>query len=212
MRRTGSRRPAVPRRVAAGIPFRVRPAALAEPDMERYTIRLPARAIRGGGEVRRVKQISCVVMDRVRSVSGHVSLIRYLAPGTPSLPPRYQGSPLLWVPPTSEPRYPPPRLLGLSEGARYLAPRPGSPRLPHIRHSSSTGPVIPGGRGVLAISHVSLLPAGVLKPSARSHFDHFGTSTFTAAHGRHSTSLAFVPTHQAPRRRCTCKARYQTRG
>ena len=72
--------PGVPRRVAAGIPLRVRPAALAEPDLERYTIRLPVRVIRGGGEVRRVKQISCVVMDRVRSVSGHVSLIRYLAP------------------------------------------------------------------------------------------------------------------------------------
>ena len=29
-------------RVAAGIPIKVRPAALAEPDLERYTIRLPA--------------------------------------------------------------------------------------------------------------------------------------------------------------------------
>ena len=50
--------------------------------MERYTIRLPARGIGGMSEVvaRRVKQISRVVMDRVRSVSGHVSLIRYLAP------------------------------------------------------------------------------------------------------------------------------------
>jgi hypothetical protein len=79
-RRVGSRRPTVPKRVATGIPRRVRPAALAEPDMERYTIRLPARALRGGSDIRHVKQISCVVMDRVRSVSGHVSLIRYPAP------------------------------------------------------------------------------------------------------------------------------------
>lgn len=62
------------------------------------------------------------------------------------------------------------------------------------------------------LSHVTLLPAGVLKPSARSHFDHFGTSTFTAAHGRHSTSLAFVPTHQAPRYRNSCKAQYRACG
>ena len=35
-------------RVAAGIPFRVRPAALAEPDLVRYTIRLPAGVIHRG--------------------------------------------------------------------------------------------------------------------------------------------------------------------
>ena len=35
-------------RVAAGIPFRVRPAALAEPDVVRYTIRLPAGVIHRG--------------------------------------------------------------------------------------------------------------------------------------------------------------------
>ena len=67
----------------------VRPAALAEPDLERYTIRLPARVF-GGAVSRRVKQISLVVMDRVRSVSGHVSLIRYLAPA-PLCSPRITG-------------------------------------------------------------------------------------------------------------------------
>lgn len=41
----------MPRRVAAGIPLRVRPAALAEPDVERYTIRLPAQGIGGVGGV-----------------------------------------------------------------------------------------------------------------------------------------------------------------
>ena len=35
-------------RVAAGIPFRVRPAALAEPDLVRYTIRPPAGVIHRG--------------------------------------------------------------------------------------------------------------------------------------------------------------------
>ena len=66
----------------------VRPAALAEPDLERYTIRLPVRAI--GGKICRVKQFSRVVMDRVRSVSGHVSLICYLAPA-PLRSPRITG-------------------------------------------------------------------------------------------------------------------------
>lgn len=42
---------------------------------------------------------------------------------------------------------------------------------------------------------------------------HFGTSTFTVGFTRyHCASLAFVPTHQAPRLQGTCKARYQTRG
>ena len=67
----------------------VRPAALAEPDLERYTIRLPARVF-GGGVSRHVKQIIRVVMDRVRSVSGHVSLICYLAPA-PLRSPRITG-------------------------------------------------------------------------------------------------------------------------
>ena len=61
----------------------VRPAALAEPDLERYTSRLPARASGDGNEVNRarhVKQFSLVVMDSVRSVSGHVALICFLAP------------------------------------------------------------------------------------------------------------------------------------
>jgi len=41
---------------------------------------------------------------------------------------------------------------------------------------------------------------------------HFGTSAFTAAPGRHSTSLAFAPTHQASCCQCACKARYRACG
>src|ERR1700741_3377843 len=43
------------------------------------------------------------------------------------------------------------------------------------------------------LTHAALLPAGALKPSARSDGKHFGTKAFTAALGRHSTSLAFLP-------------------
>jgi len=62
------------------------------------------------------------------------------------------------------------------------------------------------------LTHATLLPAGVLKPSARSHEYHFGTASFTAALSRHSTSLAFLPTHQAPCYQSTSKARYRACG
>ena len=133
--------------------------------------------------------------------------------GAPSLPPRYRGSALLWTPPTPEPRCPLPRWLGLSEGARCLAPEPGSPWLPPVPRQARCGFTSRGRRRNLAITPAPLLPASVLKLSAFPNAVISGLSTFTAGFTRyHCASLAFAPTHQAPRCRSTCKARYQTRG
>jgi|ERR1019366_7924621 hypothetical protein len=68
------------------------------------------------------------------------------------------------------------------------------------------------GSACSPLTHAALLPAGVLKPSALSNEKHFGTASFTAALGRHSTSLAFLPTHQAPCYQSTSKARYRACG
>ena len=62
------------------------------------------------------------------------------------------------------------------------------------------------------LTHAALLPAGALKPSARSDGKHFGTKAFTAALGRHSTSLAFLPTHQTLCYQSICKAGYRACG
>ena len=66
---------------------------------------------------------------------GPCFLLSFAQTGTPSLPPHYQGSPLLWVPPTSTHHRPFPRLLSLVHGcALSCAPMTGSPWLPHIRN------------------------------------------------------------------------------
>jgi len=62
------------------------------------------------------------------------------------------------------------------------------------------------------LTHAALLPADALKPSALSHEYCFGTASFTAALDRHSTSLAFLPTHQAPCYQSTSKAGYRACG
>jgi hypothetical protein len=150
-----------------------------------------------------VKRASCVVMRIVRSVSGHVSLARYLPP-----PPlrstritrlhRYYERLRLPGPLRPLPRFP-----SLSEAARSRTPEPGSPWLPHTRYTSSTGSVIPGGLGVLAKTHAALLPAGCLETIGPLQRGHFGTRTFTAvdlplfhlACFRAYASDALSPTH-----------------
>jgi len=164
-------------RVAARIPSSaVRRAALAEPDLERYTIPLPAGILRRAHTRSHcVKQASCVVMRRVRSVSGHVSLARYLPP-PPLRSTRITGLhryyERLRIP---GPLRPLPRFSSLSETARLRTPEPGSPWLPHTRYTSSTGSAIPGGLGVLAKTHTALLPAGCLETIGPFQHGHFGT-------------------------------------
>ena len=113
-------------RVAAGIPFRVRPAALAEPDLVRYTIRLPAGVIHRGFPRCETNQ-SCGHGLNPLSV-GPCFSDSFSPTDTPSLRPHYRTSSLLWVSPTSARLRPLPRCLGLSEGA----PPDGSPWLPRI--------------------------------------------------------------------------------
>ena len=113
-------------RVAAGIPFRVRPAALAEPDLVRYTIRLPAGVIHRGFPRCETNQ-SCGHGLNPLSV-GPCFSDSFSPTDTPSLRPHYRTSSLLWVSPTSARLRPLPRCLGLSEGAHP----DGSPWLPRI--------------------------------------------------------------------------------
>ena len=114
-------------RVAAGIPFRVRPAALAEPDLVRYTIRLPAGVIHRGFPRCETNQ-SCGHGLNPLSV-GPCFSDSFSPTDTPSLRPHYRTSSLLWVSPTSARLRPLPRCLGLSEGAhprvRHLTDLPG---------------------------------------------------------------------------------------
>ena len=114
-------------RVAAGIPFRVRPAALAEPDLVRYTIRLPAGVIHRGFPRCETNQ-SCGHGLNPLSV-GPCFSDSFSPTDTPSLRPHYRTSSLLWVSPTSARLRPLPRCLGLSEGAhprvRRLTDLPG---------------------------------------------------------------------------------------
>ena len=127
-------------RVAARIPmWLVRRAALAEPDLERYTIRLPAQGIGG------VLLHPPPETDKSRC-HGHSPLsvgpcfpYPLSRTGTPSLPPHYQSSSLLWAPPTSSSLRPLPRCLGLSVGARCSAPTGGSPWLLHAPRQARYG-------------------------------------------------------------------------
>ena len=114
-------------RVAVGIPFRVRPAALAEPDLVHYTIRLPAGVIHRGFPRCETNQ-SCGHGLNPLSV-GPCFSDSFSPTDTPSLRPHYRTSSLLWVSPTSARLRPLPRCLGLSEGAhprvRRLTDLPG---------------------------------------------------------------------------------------
>ncbi len=169
-------------RVAAGIPFRVRPAALAEPDLVRYTIRLPAGVIhRGFRPLCETNQLSC---------HGHSPLSvgpcfsnSFSPADTPSLRPHYQTSSLLWVSPTSDRLRPLPRCLGLSEGAhsrvRRLTDLPGYHA---FSMWGSTRPQIPGCPLTLALARQRLLPAGCENPSARSNDAVFGTPRLQGQH------------------------------
>jgi len=79
--------------------------------------------------------------------------------------------------------------------------------------SDSKRPTIPGGRDILTITNVALLPAGVLIPSALSNAVISGLYTFTVSIiCYHCSSPAFVPTHQAHCYQFACKARYPARG
>ena len=81
----------------------VRPAALAEPDLERYPIRLPAQVF-GSADFSPPPET-----DQSRCHGQSPLSVGPCIPdplsraGAPSLPSNYQGSPLLLAPPTSGP-------------------------------------------------------------------------------------------------------------
>lgn len=152
-------------------------------------------------------------MGIVRSVSGHVSPTRCLAPaplGSRRVTgvPRYYGC--LRLPDTTA------LVLAFYTCRRVrVAPR----RCPDlhgyclllVKLDAAFHPG--GGDAVLPFASAPLLPASVLKLSAFPNAVISGLSTFTAGFTRfHCSSLAFVPTHQARCHQPACKARYQTRG
>jgi hypothetical protein len=132
--------------------------------------------------------------------------------GAPWLPRHYPRSSLVWAPPTSHHFCFRPRCSGLS-GSALARQRWDLLGYCLFSLSGSVRPSIPGGRGRLALAPVTLLPAGVLKPSALSNAVIAGLNTFTVGVIRyHCSSPAFVPTHQVHCCQRTCKARYPARG
>lgn len=152
-------------------------------------------------------------MYRVRSVSGHVSPVRYLKPaplGSRSITRvrHYYGR--LRLPTASV------SVLAVQacRDVRFV-PRRRWDLLGYCLFSlsGSRRPAIPGGRDSLTLSWVVLLPAGVLIPSALSYATISGLNTFTVSFIRyHCSSPAFVPTHQVYCYQYSCKARYPARG
>ena len=132
---------------------------------------------------------------------------------TPLLPQHYPRSSLLWVPPTSPRHCFRPHCSGLSGNAHAMRRRGDLLGYCPFLLSSSKRPTIPGGRDLLTLANVALLPAGVLIPSALSNAVISGLYTFTVSIiCYHCSSPAFVPTHPAHCYPFTCKARYQARG
>ena len=167
----------------------------------------------GSARARCVKRISPVVMVIVRSVSGHVSPIRYLKP-----------TPLCSVRITRRHRsYGCPRLptttlfLAFDTCPRVrtpCAPMAGSPWLPHnlnVRLDATSDPEV--ALGTRHSRAQGLLPAGCGNPSAITNQRFSGLIVFRGSITCYlCTSPSFVPTHQASRYRNTCKARYRARG
>jgi len=109
--------------------------------------------------------------------------------------------------------HPPPRCLGLSKAARCSAPAAGSPWLPHTRNLKLDRVCKSRvGTACSPLAHTALSPAGTLKPSARSNAVISGLQPSGRSICRLSTSLAFVPTHQAHCCQHACKARYRACG
>ncbi len=128
--------------------------------------------------------------------------------GAPLLPKHDPRSSLLWVPPTSPRHGFRPRCSGLSGNAHTMRRRWDLLGYCTFLLSGSKRPTIPGGRNILTLMNVTLLPAGVLIPSALSKAVIAGLYTFTVSIiCYHCSSPACVPMHQAHCYQFTCKAR-----
>ena len=100
------------------------PAALAEPDLVRYTIRLPVWVIRHRLDTRPLRETNKFCGHAQSPLGVGACLPCSLSQtGAPSLPPNYQRSSLLWAPPTPNRHRPLPRRSGLSEGAPVASRR-----------------------------------------------------------------------------------------
>lgn len=128
--------------------------------------------------------------------------------GTPSLPPNYQRSSLLWVPPTPWHLHPSPSLFRTRDLLRRCQ---GLLGYRTIFMSGSIRSLIPGGRTRLALSTPRRVRCCLLvfrnhRPLPNRPFRDYNLQ------GRLSRYLcaspAFLPTHQATHYWITCKARY----
>jgi hypothetical protein len=183
----------------------VRSRLLAEPDLECYTIRLPAQAFRSGtgkrsgalstphrrqppqcrasrappqGQPRQLRE------TRERQCHGQNPLgvgpcftLALSRAATPLLDPHYQASQLVWVAPSSTHHRPRPRLYTCSRVPASSGPMRGSPWLPRALNVRLDTALGPRGVSVpLARARHGLLPAGGPNPSAFSNQNFRGST------------------------------------
>jgi len=183
---------------------------LSEPELECYTIRLPARVFRRGtGErvqhpVDSARAASAAAWSFPRIVSGGHPFAR---PALPGVNARMDGSDFRAPAPVSS-------LLPLFTGAHFQRTDARSSLVttfPRCQARHGLGP-----RGIPAshaIPRYGLLPAGGPSPSALTHAKFSGLNTVEGGITRYlCTSPAFVPTHRRVRCRPRRKARYWARG
>ena len=183
----------------------VRSRLLAEPDLECYTIRLPARAFRSGTGGRsgalstlcgrhppqrrafrappreRARQLR---ETRERRCHGQSPLsvgpcfTRALSQAaTPLLDPHYRASSLVWMAPTSTHHRPCPRFLDLFTGARILRTDTLISLVTTCSQCQARYGLGPRGVSVpLAVARHGLLPTGGTKPSALTNQNFRGST------------------------------------